>query len=59
MEEKREYCKREMETLYDEHKRLLKPAKYYIDGTKELLKLKRELILASKQKGYEKRIGKK
>lgn len=47
--EKRAYCTAEMKTLYPETKRLDKPNKYYVDLTKELLKLKKELILAHKE----------
>lgn len=48
LEEKKQYCNDEMETLYDEVKRLENPDKYYIDATRELLELKKELILAYK-----------
>ena len=42
--EKREYCNREMKTLYPEVKRLEKPHKYYVDLTDRLLSKKMELI---------------
>lgn len=48
LEEKRVYCDDQMGTLYDEVKRLDNPDKYYVDVTKKLLNLKKELILASK-----------
>lgn len=46
LEEKKQYCHKEMDTLYDEVKRLENPSKYYIDATKKLLELKKELILS-------------
>lgn len=42
--EKRDYCSREMGTIYPEVKRLEKPHKYYVDLTERLLAKKRELI---------------
>ena len=44
--ESREYCTREFETLYPEIKRTENPHGYYVDLTKKLLKLKKELILS-------------
>lgn len=43
--EKRDYCNNQMETLYPEIKRALRPHKYYVDLSESLLKLKNDLIL--------------
>lgn len=43
----REYCKEEFKTLYPEITRLENPHGYYVDLTKKLLELKKELILNS------------
>ena len=45
MKEKQDYCNKQMDTLYPEVRRLEKPHKYYVDLTKELLNLKKQLIL--------------
>lgn len=50
LKESRDYCIKEMDTLYPEVKRLEKPHKYYVDLTLELLKLKRELITSTTEK---------
>lgn len=42
--EKRDYCNKQMETLYQEIKRIVKPHKYYVDLSEKLLSLKNELI---------------
>ena len=42
--ERREYCKEEFKTLYPEIKRLETPHEYYVDLSKKLLTLKKELI---------------
>ena len=49
IKEKQDYCNKQMDTLYPEVRRLEKPHKYYVDLTKELLKLKKELILEHKE----------
>lgn len=49
MKEKQDYCNNQMDTLYPEVRRLEKPHKYYVDLTKELLKLKKELILEHRE----------
>lgn len=49
MKEKQDYCNKQMDTLYPEVRRLEKPHKYYVDLTKELLKLKKELILEHRE----------
>lgn len=41
----KEYAKKEFDTLWDEHKRLIRPQKYYVDLTPKLFKLKQELFL--------------
>lgn len=45
IEKRKEYCAKEMETLYPEVKRLLNPHGYYVDLSEELLELKQQLIL--------------
>lgn len=47
--EKRDYCFKEFETLYPEIKRLENPHGYYVDLTKKLLNLKKELILSIRE----------
>ena len=42
--ETKEYCNKEFETLYPEIKRLSNPHEYYVDLTLELLNLKNEMI---------------
>lgn len=61
LKEQQQYCKEQMETLYPEVKRITKPHGYYVDLTKKLLELKKQLILESKEqiqpvKQYKKRI---
>lgn len=51
--EKKDYCTREMDTLYPEVKRLENPHGYYVDLTKKLLKLKKELIRLAKEQKVE------
>ena len=51
--EKKDYCTREMDTLYPEVKREEKPHKYYVDLTRKLLKLKKELIRLAKEQKVE------
>ncbi|MBE5812045.1 MAG: nicotinate phosphoribosyltransferase [Clostridiales bacterium] len=48
LEEQKEYCKKEFETLYPEIKRLVNPHEYYVDLSQELLNLKKELIAKHK-----------
>lgn len=48
LEEQKEYCKKEFETLYPEIKRLVNPHEYYVDLSEELLNLKKELIAKHK-----------
>lgn len=58
IEEKREYCKNEFETIYPEVKRLLNPHGYYVDLSERLRNLKRELIELNtnnqEEKGFQK-----
>lgn len=49
MKEKQKYCNKEMDTLYPEVRRLENPHKYYVDLTKKLLELKKQLILEHKK----------
>lgn len=51
--EKRDYCKKEMETLYPEVKREENPHKYYVDLSRRLLNLKKELLLQAKSQKVE------
>jgi len=56
---RKEYCIKDFETIYPEIKRSTNPHGYYVDLTKKLLELKKELILqsreqAEKQKQYKK-----
>ncbi len=44
IKERREYSKKEYQTLYPEIKRLQNPHQYYVDLSMKLLKLKKELI---------------
>ncbi|MDD2469957.1 MAG: nicotinate phosphoribosyltransferase [Bacilli bacterium] len=41
---RKEYCKKEFDTLYPEIKRLINPHEYYVDLSLKLLKLKQQLI---------------
>ena len=44
VEEIRSYCKKEMDTLWDEVKRLDNPHRYYVDLSRELWELKHRLL---------------
>lgn len=46
--EKKEYCKEQMKTLYPEIKREENPHNYYVDLTRKLLLLKKELLKQAK-----------
>ena len=48
VKERKEYCASDFETVYPEIKRSANPHGYYVDLTKKLLELKKELILASR-----------
>ena len=47
--EKRDYCKKEMQTLYPEIRRIEKHAKYYVDLSEKLLQTKKQMILNNKK----------
>ena len=49
VKERQEYCKKEFETIYPEIKRSANPHGYYVDLTKKLLQLKKQLILESRE----------
>lgn len=51
--DKAEYCKKEMDTLYPEIKREEMPHQYYVDMTRRLLNLKRELLKWAKSQNVE------
>ena len=53
---RKQYCTQLFETIYPEIKRSSNPHEYYVDLTKKLLELKKELILKSREKQTE--IGK-
>jgi nicotinate phosphoribosyltransferase len=44
IEETRNYCKEQLDTIYPEIKRFNNPHTYYVDLSKDLLKLKREML---------------
>lgn len=44
LEEKRSYCEREVNSLYPEVTRIVKPSEYYVDLSEELKKVKQDLI---------------
>ena len=48
--EKKEYCEKQMQTIYPEVKRLLNPHIYYVDGTEEYVNLKNEMIKLMKRR---------
>ena len=50
---KREYCNDQMKTLYPEIKRIEKPHKYYVNLSKNLLVLKRDMIMKIKNNNIE------
>lgn len=54
IDEVKNRCAKEFETLYPEVKRLENPHQYYVDLTIELLKMKRELILKSQDQANKK-----
>ena len=47
---KQKYCNDEMNTIYEEVKRLKNPHEYYVDGTKDYVDLKNRLIYETKSK---------
>ena len=44
VDESREYCKKELNTIYEETRRLNNPNKYYVDLSQDLYDLKYSLI---------------
>ena len=48
LEQQKEYCKKEFDTLYPEIKRLVNPHEYYVDLSEKLLGLKKDLIAIHK-----------
>ena len=44
LKEKREYCEKQMATLYPEVKRINNPHQYYVDGTLEYANFKKDMI---------------
>jgi len=48
--EKKEYCEKQMQTLYPEVKRTKMPHQYHVSGTEEYIDLKKQLILKHKNK---------
>ena len=42
--EKRDYCEKQMQTLYPEVKRTLNPHEYYVDGTENYVNFKNDMI---------------
>lgn len=46
--EKQKYCNREMQKLYPEIRRTVMPHLYYVDGTKEYVDMKNDLIAKTK-----------
>ena len=63
IKEKQNYCEQEMATIYPEVKRLENPHGYYVDLTRKLLELKKELILLAKSQKVDcvvdKKLGKR
>lgn len=47
--EKQKYCNKQMETLYPEVRRTMMPHEYYVDGTKEYVDMKNNLITKTKK----------
>lgn len=48
VKERKLYCEEQFRTIYPEVKRSVKPHEYYVDLTKKLLELKKQLILESR-----------
>ena len=47
--EKRDYCNKQMATIYPEVKRIEKPHGYFVDGTEEYVNFKNEMIINAKK----------
>ena len=52
IEARKEYCNQEFNTIYPEIKRSLNPHEYYVDLSKKLLELKKQLIENAKGKQF-------
>ena len=50
IDERKEYCNQEFDTIYPEIKRSMNPHEYYVDLSKKLLELKKQLIESTKGK---------
>lgn len=50
LKEKIAYCNSEMESIYPEIKRIIKPQTYYVDGTVEYVNFKKNMILELRNK---------
>ena len=48
IDEKKAYCDKEMARIYPEVKRIMNPHEYYVDGTKEYVEFKNDLIVKTK-----------
>lgn len=53
VQERKDYCTEQFETLYPEIKRDTNPHEYYVDLSKKLLKLKKKMILEAQQNAVE------
>ena len=49
IDEKQKYCNLQMNTLYEEVKRTVNPHEYYVDGTREYVNFKNEMIENTKK----------
>ena len=58
VKERKNYCTNEFKTLYPEIKRAENPHGYYVDLTKKLLELKKELIMSTIEKNIPKQYKK-
>ena len=47
--EKKDYCNKEMDTLYPEVKRTVMPHEYYVDGTENYVNFKKDMIEEAKK----------
>ena len=50
IDDRKEYCNQEFDTIYPEIKRSMNPHEYYVDLSEKLLKLKKQLIESTKGK---------
>ena len=50
LDEIRDYCKSELDSLWDEIKRFHQPHNYYVDLSQDLWNLKQNLILEAKRR---------